>query len=375
MFEKSFRCFECGKTFPTDRIRYRCDCGGSLDITYDYEQISKELGWKELKSRELSHHRYTEFFPVLRNENFITMGEGGTPLIRSREMEKELGVGELYFKLESLNPTGSFKDRGTTVEIGKALDHGAGQVVVASTGNMGASVAAYSARAGIEAKILVPENVSEIKLKQMKTYGANIKRIDGDYSRAAEKARELHKSQGTYLMGDYAYRGEGEKSVGFEIADELNADKVVLPIGNGTLMHGTYKGFKELKKTGLIENIPEMVGIQAEGCSTVAKAFKEGRKRVEPVKEAITSAGAIACADPLDGDFALEAVEESGGFADAVSDEKIERSRDVLAQEEGIYAEFSSGAAVAGMFQNVDRFGEDDIVVCVITGHGLKDLI
>ncbi|MDY6770616.1 MAG: threonine synthase [Candidatus Nanohaloarchaea archaeon] len=373
MFATGLRCHDCGTVYDPDKIVYRCDCGGSLKVVYDYDKISDRLDWQTLKGRHYDHHRYSEFFPVLDNNHVVAMGEGGTPLVEATSFGDRLGLDDLYFKVEGMNPTGSFKDRGTTVEIGKALDHGADQIVVASTGNMGASIAAYAARAGLPANIFIPRNVSDIKLQQMQAHGAKIHRVDGDYAAAAEQAYQAHEEHGWYLMGDYAYRGEGEKSVGFEIMDQLQADHVVLPVGNGTLMHGTYKGIREMERVGLIDkdDIPTMHGMQAAGCSTVARAFQEGLDEVPEEEDVDTLAGAIACGDPLDGEFALEAVRESGGTAAAFPDEKLVEARDLLAEEEGIYAEESCGAALAGILDDPEKF-RGGTVVCVVTGHGLK---
>ncbi len=373
MFEKSFLCEKCGEEYPTKDIIYRCECGGSLDVKYDYIDIKENFTRKDLDTRIFSHHRYRELLPVNKKENIISLGEGGTPLLKSKNIAEQLGLEELYFKLENVNPTGSFKDRGSSVEVGKALDHGAEKVVLASTGNMGASISAYTAKAGLETTILVPEKVSKIKLEQMKRHGSEIQLVRGDYSAAAEKAWEMMK-KGFYLMGDYAYRGEGEKTVGHEIIEQIDADKIVMPVGNGTLMHSIYKGIDEFNKLGLSENTPEMVGIQARGCSTVSEAFKEDSKRIKKVEIVDTQASAIACADPLDGDLALKAIRDSGGFADSVTDRKIRHARDLLAREEGLYVEITSGAALAGIIENLEKFGKNEKVVCVLTGHGLKDL-
>lgn len=373
MYMLGFRCHDCGKQYGPDEPIYRCTCGGPVDVIYDYDAIHDRLDWGELKRRGFDHHRYTEFFPVVHDDHQVSLGEGGTPLLRASALEETLDVGELYFKIEGMNPTGSFKDRGTAVEVGKALDHGAEEIVVASTGNMGASIAAYCARAGLDANIFIPESVSGPKRKQMEAHGAELHPVDGDYATAAEQAHQAHEDEGWYLMGDYAYRGEGEKSVGLEIMDQARPDTVVLPVGNGTLMHGTYKGIRELNVIDLIDHTPRMVGFQAEGCNTVARAFQEGLDTVPTADSVDTDAGAIACADPLDGAFALDAIRESGGFADAVSDAAMADARNRWAEEEGIYAELSCGAALAGLLDNRDRFGPEETVVCVVTGHGLKD--
>jgi threonine synthase len=371
MYEQSLECIECGTEYSPREIRYRCECGGSLDVIYDYETIKDKIDWSVLKRRAFDHHRYREFYPVVNSDHIISLGEGGTPLVRATTLRDEIGLDNLYFKLESLNPTGSFKDRGTSVEIGKALDFGADEIVVASTGNMGASIAAYCAQAGVTAHIFIPQQVPDIKLKQMKSYGATIHQVDGDYAEAAEQAYNAYREKGWYLMGDYAYRGEGEKSVGYEIVDQMQPDWIFLPIGNGTLMHGTYKGIREMHRLDLVDNVPKMAGIQSTGCNPVARAFKNGTP-IEPETNVDTVAGAIACGDPLDGTSALNAVRESGGFGDDLPDEELTEAKRMLAEKEGIYAEESCGASLAGLIANQDRINPDDTVVCVITGHGLK---
>ena len=352
-------------------MRYRCDCGAGLEVIYDYDQLAEDVDWATLKQRTFDHHRYREFFPVVHNDHVISLSAGGTTLIPSVHIGPELGFDNLYFKFEGLNPTGSFKDRGSSVEVGKALDHGADHAVVASTGNMGASVAAYCARAGITAHIFLPADVSGNKLTQMKRHGAELHHVDGDYSDAADKAVEAADEHDWFLMGDYAYRAEGEKSVGFEIMDESNPDTIIVPVGNGTLLHGMHKGINEMKRVGLIDSVPRMVGGQADGCSTVARAFKEDLDTVPSVDTPDTIAGAIACGHPLDGKPALEAIRDTGGFADAVPDSALDEALDLMA-EEGIYAEESCGASLATLIANQDKFDNDEMIVCVVTGHGLK---
>lgn len=371
MHVDSLICVSCGERYSPETIVYRCgECGASLDVSYDYAAIS-DLEWEDLQGREFSHGRYREFLPVVEQDSLVQMGEGGTPVVSAQTLGEEIGA-ELVFKLESMNPTGSFKDRGTTVELGKALDHQADDVVVASTGNMGASIAAYTARAGIDARIYIPDGTGGPKARQMEAHGAEIVRVDGGYDLAAEKAWHDWEDDGIYLLGDYPYRGEGEKTLGFEIAEQTDPDVIVLPVGNGTLIHAVWKAFVELKETGLIDETPKMVGVQAEGCNTVVNALQKGFETVRDVDRADTVAGAIACADPLDGDQALEAIQESGGFGIAVSDTAILEAKQRLAGTEGIYAEEAAAAAIAGLIRESERFGPDQNVVVPICGHGLK---
>ncbi|MDY6766239.1 MAG: threonine synthase [Candidatus Nanohaloarchaea archaeon] len=369
------RCVACGEVYPPDEIRYRCSCGASLDVSYDYTEIDG-LTWDDLRSHRFDHARYRPFLPVVDPANLVTMGGGGTPLVDSTALHEQVGA-DLVFKLESSNPTGSFKDRGTAVELGTALDHGAREVVVASTGNMGASIAAYTARAGVDARIYVPDDTGGPKLKQMESHDADVVAVDGDYAVAAEQAWQDWEEQERYLMGDYPYRGEGEKTVGFEIADQLGRRDlsdvaVVLPVGNGTLLHAAWKAFEELEIVGLLDGTPRMIGVQAEGCNTVVNALQKGFTQVEPVDKVDTVAGAIACADPLDGDQALQAIQESGGTGIAVGDDAIMAAKQELAQEEGIYAEEAAAAAWAGATRLREEFDRDETVVLPVCGHGLK---
>lgn len=274
MYVESLRCVGCGSTYSPENIVYVCkDCGSSLDVVYNYDQIQDIIDWKTLKSRGFSHFRYHEFLPLVSKENVVSLGEGGTPLIKSEGLSGMFDF-DLYFKLESYNPTGSFKDRGTSTELGRALDFGVDEIAVASTGNMGASIAAYCARADVTVKVFVPVDVSGPKVDQIREHGAEIIRVDGDYNLAAERAWDEYEKKEKYLMGDYPYRGEGEKTVGFELAEQITADKVVVPVGNGTLLHGIWKGYNEFDRVDLIDDKPELLGVQAEGCNTIVNPLR-----------------------------------------------------------------------------------------------------
>lgn len=376
MHVRYLQCVRCGRTYPKGEIRYRCDCGDSIEIVYDYAELMGHISWADLRKRTFCHWRYREFYPDLKKKNIISMGEGGTSLVRSRNVVKKAGCRELLFKMESLNPTGSFKDRGSTVEISQAKAYGAPELVLASTGNMGASVAAYTARGGIGCGIYVPKNTPRIKLLQMEAHGAAIKRVNGDYTAAMVEARRQFDVNHVYLAGDYPYRSEGEKSVSFEIADVLGSDYdyIAVPIGNGTLLHGMWKGLKELKLLGLIDRLPKIIGVQAEGCNTVAKAFMCHTDRIEPVLPH-TLMDAVACGDPLDGSWALRALKESKGIAVTCSDNEASCARNMLALEEGIFAELSGALSTAGLIKAYEQgqIENDARVVSVITGHGLKE--
>jgi threonine synthase len=381
---KYLQCAYCGREYPKGVIQYRCECGDSLEIIYDYNEIRGKITWDELRSRPFGHWRYQEFYPPLKAGSIVSMGEGGTPLIRSRNIEKSLFPGcELFFKIEGTNPTGSFKDRGSTVEISEAYDylcdHGEecrNEIVCASTGNMGASVAAYCARAGIVCTIYVPHDTARIKLLQMMAHGAKIVRVKGDYTLAMLTAKSAYEKHGRYLAGDYPYRSEGEKSVGLEIVDALDGDVdyIACPIGNGTLLHGIWKGLKELKIVGLLDKLPKIIGAQAEGCNTVVKAFEKGTDEIVPVIPH-TLMDAVACGDPLDGSWALRALHDSDGLGVVVSDAEAARARDLLAKKEGIFAELSGALSFAALQKAYDSgaIRKGARVAIAVTGHGLKE--
>jgi threonine synthase len=375
MFEKNIVCSDCGYIYKLNEKVFRCKkCGGSLEIIFDYRKLKKEVSIEKFRSRPFNHARYEELYPV---KNMISLQEGGTPLLRSKNIERELKLNfELYFKYEALNPTGSFKDRGSSIEVAKALEFGTRNVICASTGNMGASVSAYSAVANLNCAIFIPQDALPIKLKQILAYGAKILKIKGDYTHAEKMVEYAFKRYGFYLLGDYQYRREGTKSVGFEIMDQLDFNTentyIISPVGNGILISSIWKAINEFKTFGFIKEKPKLVCVQASGCKPVVNAFKT-KGKVKQVENPHTIASAIECGKPLDGDRALKAVKESKGFAYAVSDKEIMKTREMLARMEGIFTEQAGAVALAGLLKFKDRIEENSKVVCLVTGHGLKE--
>ncbi len=368
MHAKKFICFKCGKEFPPTKIIFECSkCGYSLDIEYDYGKIRKR---QESFFFEVipTHWKYYDYYPIKDLTKIVSLQEGGTPLIKSNQFKNWL------FKFEGVNPTGVFKDRGSSIEISKAKELNQKKVLCASTGNMGASIAAYCQRAGIEAEIILPDFTPEIKRNQIKAYGAKINILKGSYEKALNKTKEIRRKTNVYLVGDYPFRGEGQKSVTFEILDQMGLmppENIVCPIGNGTLIYSVYKACIEFKKTGLIKKIPQIHGIQAEGCNPIVKAFKEKAKDITALKKTKTIASAINCNNPVDGLEALHAIKYSKGLAEDVSDKEILLARKELGKE-GIYSETSGAAAFAGA-KKLDLGAEKTAII--ITGHGLKEFI
>jgi threonine synthase len=370
---KAIICVECGEKYsPNERI-YRCKkCNGSLDIVYDYDKIKDAIVTESFLRDHPWHWKYWMFYPVIDISNKVTLIEGGTPLIKSYYFSNENL--DVWLKYEGMNPTGSFKDRGTSVEVTKAIELGMKEVCCASTGNMGASVAAYCGKAGMRCRIFLPKDASGVKIKQIEAYGAKIDKTSKNHPDAVNLCLRYSREHDSYLMGDYPYRGEGQKSVGFEIADQMNwniPDYIVCPIGNGTLIYAVWDAFNDLKKVRLIEKLPKMIGIQAEGCSPIIKAFKMKSKKIEPIKKPRTIASAIECGDPLDGQKALGALRDSRGFGETVTDKEILFILKLLARKEGLYVEPAGAVSLAGMLKIKEILNGS--AVCVLTGHGLKD--
>jgi threonine synthase len=366
MYARFVRCFNCRKIYSIDSILFECtDCGGPLDIEYDYSEIERTLVKDEFKRQTIRHWKYWRFYPIKNTEDAIVFGEGGTPLIQSRRSRN------IYFKCEGMNPTGSFKDRGSAVEMTKAKELGVKEVWCATTGNMGASVAAYSARCGIRANIVVPSHIPESKIRQIIAYGANVKRLKGTYDDCVKYTKDLRSKKGVYLTGDYPFRGEGEKSTGFEIIDQMNyqvPDYVIVPVGNGTNIYGIYKGIMEFKEIGLIHRIPKMIGVQAKGCSPLYDAWMKASEQIEAVSKPKTIANAIEVGDPIDGVKALKAVRKSGGSFEAVTDKEIKDAQMEMGKE-GIYVEPAGAAGFAA----AKKMHLDGTTVIIASGHGLKE--
>ncbi len=360
-------CFACKNRYPADSVIFECpECKGPLDIIYNYDEIKKHILRDEFKLAHISHWKYWPFYPIHDLSKIVTLYEGGTPLIPSRDKKS------YYFKNEGLNPTGSFKDRGTTIEISHVTEIGVKNIACATTGNMGASIAAYAARAqGVSATFYIPTFASKIKYVQIASYGGKIIPVKGTYEDALNLTRELRRQKGIYLTGDYPYRGEGEKSVGFEIIDQLGwraPDYIVVPVGNGTLFYGVYKALKELHIIGLLDRIPHIVAVQAKGCSPVVKAFANKKRTFIPARKPKTIASAINCGNPVDGIKALHALYATHGMAVTVTDKEIRAAQKGLGKE-GIYAEPGGATAYAGAL----KLKLPGTVVVLVTGHGLKD--
>ncbi|MDD5496508.1 MAG: threonine synthase [Candidatus Omnitrophica bacterium] len=323
---------------------------------------------------------YRKFLPVTEKTPVVTLKEGGTPLLYARRISEEAGEGvEVYLKYEGLNPTGSFKDRGMTLAISKAIEEGSKAVMCASTGNTSASAAAYSARALIKCVVLIPEGAIALgKLSQALIHGAKVIAIKGNFDDALELVREITSKHSITLVNSInPYRIEGQKTGSFEICDCLGEapDYHFIPVGNAGNITAYWKGYKEYREAGLIKNLPKMMGFQAAGAAPIVLGH--------PVKEPKTMATAIKIGNPASWKQAEAARDESGGVIDMVSDDEILEAYKLLASGEGVFVEPASAASVAGLLKMARKgfFRNSKLqtpnsklrIVCVLTGHGLKD--
>ena len=317
-------------------------------------------------------NRYREFLPITDKTPVITLLEGNTPLIEAPNLAKAIGFkGKIFLKYEGLNPTGSFKDRGMTVAISKAVEAGKEAVICASTGNTSASAAAYAARAGLRAYVLLPKGAVAIgKLSQAMIYGAKVLAVRGTFDDALHIVRKIGERYPVEIVNSVnPFRIEGQKTAAYEICDVLGdgPDYHFIPVGNAGNITAYWKGYKDYKKAGKIKKLPRMMGWQAEGAAPIVKGY--------PIKNPQTVATAIKIGNPYSWKSALKAAEESGGKIDMVSDGEILNAYKTVASTEGIFCEPASAASVAGLIKLTREgfFKGGEVVVCTLTGNGLKD--
>ncbi|HHG73920.1 MAG TPA: threonine synthase [Persephonella sp.] len=317
---------------------------------------------------------YREFLPVTPNTPVVTLCEGNTPLIHAPNLSKKIAPDKnikIYLKYEGLNPTGSFKDRGMTLAISKAKESGKTAVICASTGNTSASAAAYAARAGMDAYVILPKGAVALgKLSQAMVYGAKIIALMGNFDDALSIVREIGEKYPVEVVNSVnPYRIEGQKTASFEIVDALGdaPDFHFIPVGNAGNITAYWRGYKEYYKAGKSTKLPRMIGWQAEGAAPIVKGF--------PIKNPQTIATAIKIGNPYSWQPALQAARESNGFIDAVSDEEILEAYRLVASSEGVFCEPASAASIAGVIKAYRRglFKGDETIVCTLTGNGLKD--
>lgn len=315
-------------------------------------------------------NKYKDFLPVTNTTPIVTLNEGNTPLIKADNLAKKIGLdAEIYLKFEGCNPTGSFKDRGMTMAVTKAKEEGSGAIICASTGNTSASAAAYGAKAGLKTYVLIPDGYIALgKLSQAMMYGAEIIAIQGNFDRALEVVREISEKYPITLVNSVnPYRIEGQKTGAFEICEALGTapDYHFIPVGNAGNITAYWKGYREWLNAGKVNNLPKMMGFEAEGAAAIVK----GERIMNPE----TLATAIRIGNPASWKFAEAARDESGGMINYVTDEEIVKAYKLIASSEGILAEPASAASVAGLIKVKDQIETGSKIVCILTGNGLKD--
>ncbi len=381
--EYILRCSACKETHDIDEYGkfYRCQkCSDLLEV----RKISSSTKREPVKGAWRGVWKYFDSIPLWNERNIVSLSEGATPLVECRNLAKLLGIKSLFVKFEGLNPTGSFKDRGMTVGVSKALELGYRRVMCASTGNTSSSLAAYSARAGnFKCVVLMPKGkIAMGKIAQAIAYGAEIIQVEGNFDdslRVASKACEENRSI-LLLNSLNPFRIEGQKTLAFEVAEQLGKvpDHVVLPVGNGGNITSIWKGFNELLENSETK-LPRMVAVQAEGAAPIANAFKNGKKdSIEKIESPHTEASAINIGSPVSWRKALGAIYDSDGIADSVADKEIFAAQRLLAGKEGLFVEPASATPIAYLWRlerSSDEYArmKSSAVVCVATGNGLKD--
>ncbi len=373
------KCVLCNSEFDEKVTCTTClKCGGPLDAEYDYDRIKKRLNTFSLKYAPISAEKYLDFYPIHDLNKLVSLKEGGTPLHHVKNLGKKFGLNQLYVKHEGMNPTGVFKDRGSFIEVSKAVEMGAKAICLASSGNMAASVSAYAAKVKIPCYILVPEGTPIGKLAQIISNGGRVLQVRTDYSHCAKLVVDIAKKHNFYLAGDYVFRREGQKSTAYEIVEQLNwqaPDYVICPVAVGTNFAGIAKGFEEFHKLGFIDKMPKMIAVQAAGCAPIEKAFREKKKKAEHWDKIDTICSAITISDPVDSPLVLDYVYKTNGAVFKSEDSDTLEAQQELCHEEAIFVEPSSAVAISVLPKIIKelKIKPDEKVVYIATGNGLKD--
>ena len=376
-------CTVCGAVYPHEQlINVSPCCGKVLYARYDLDRIRNEVDRDRLAERPSGMWQFAELLPVEDPDRIVTLGEGGTPLMRLANLEERLGVTNLYVKEEGLNPTGTFKARGIAAAISKGLELGAAGFTMPSAGNAAGAAAAYCARAGLSAKVFMPQDAPDSNKKECLVAGSELNLVDGLIGDAGRQAVAVALEQGLFDLSTLKepYRAEGKKSMGLELAMQLGwkmPDTIIYPAGGGTGIIGMHKGFLELLELGWIEGrLPRFVAVQAEGCQPIVKAFQEGKPTAEPWPNAATIADGLRVPGPFADYLMLSAIRETGGTALAVADHDMIDAMYELATAEGIFACPEGAATLVGYKRLLDEgfLSRDETVVLFNTGSGYKYL-
>ncbi|MCA1840257.1 MAG: threonine synthase [Actinomycetota bacterium] len=375
----SLTCKECGRAYDVSAI-YVCEfCFAPLEPTYDLTRVRETISRASIEAGPRSLWRYIGLLPVADDAERIDIGAGFTPLVRSDRLARALGIEELYLKNDTANPTHSFKDRVVSVALSVAKSMGFDTVACASTGNLANAVAAHAAKAGFTSYVFIPHDLENAKVLTTAVYGGHVISVKGNYDDVNRLCSEIAQNSDWAFVNVNLrpFYSEGSKTIGFEIAEQLGwkaPDHVVVPVASGSLLTKVKKSFEQFHQVALID-VPHtrFYAAQADGCSPVASAVLSGAKHVRPVKPE-TIAKSLAIGNPADGDYAVGAVNESQGWAAAVSDHEIVEGIKLLAETEGIFTETAGGVTIASLKRLAEqgRFASGGSVVALITGMGLK---
>jgi threonine synthase len=381
-FAQEIVCARCQKRFGLSEPLNLCPCGSPLLVRYNIEKAKTAFVKSSLQGRVASLWRYRELLPLQDNVNLVSLGEGYTPLLDAKNFGDEFGLRQLWIKDEAQNPTGSFKDRGLSLAISRAKELGVKKAAIPSAGNAGGSFAAYAAHAGIEAHVFMPRDTPMANQIEVKQYGAKLTLVDGLINDCGRIIAEKKRAEGWFDVSTLKepYRVEGKKTMGYEIAEQLNwrlPDVIIYPTGGGTGLIGMWKAFEELEALGWIEGArPRMVSVQSSGCAPIVKAFNENQINAEPWQNAQTVASGLRVPQAV-GDFLiLQAIRESGGTALSVSDDDMLAEIPRVGKAEGIFFCPEGAACVAALRRLVEnrRISPADEVLIFNTASGRKYL-
>jgi len=372
---ETLECVFCDKKYPMDVFSPFCpDCHEPLLVS---ETQKKRIFHTDKK---LAVQIFQDFLPLPKIDPRLSLGEGDTPLLKLDRLMSKYGFPRVLAKNETVNPTASFKDRGTVLAVQKAVSLGINKIGTISTGNMAGSTAAYAAQAGLRSLIFVKEDTTKEKILASGIYGPAVIKVKGDYGRLFRKSFEIGRNHGIYFMNSVdPFRIEGYKTTGYEIFLQLNArapEYVFVPVSAGGHLIGLLRAFLDLKEEGLIQKMPVFVGVQAKGCSPLASAFAHGKPTFTKFLHPQTIAHAISNPNPPGGNIALKMIRENDGMLIRVSDPEILKAQKLLAEDEGIFCDPASATVLAGLFRLSKKlkFKKLDQVVLIITGSGLKTI-
>ncbi|KAA3658660.1 MAG: threonine synthase [Calditrichaeota bacterium] len=381
----TLKCTTCAKEYQPEELDYTCPiCGpmrGTLEVLYDYDQLTKDLTKASLQqNHDFTHWRYLPLLPIIKKEYIQPLSLGWTPIYKTQDLAARLGMKNLWIKDDGRNPSASYKDRASSVAVVKTLEKKAPTITAASTGNAASSLAAFTAVAGLPTVIFVPQDAPKAKITQLLLFGAKVLRVQGSYDDAFDLCCTAAEKWGWYNRSTAInpYLGEGKKTGAFEICEQLQwqvPDYVFVAVGDGCIYQSLWKGFKEFHQIGLIDRVPKLIGVQAEGASPLVRAFVAGRDTAEPV-QTDTFADSIAVGVPRDQVKALKAVRESNGRFIAVDDDEIKKAIALLAGKAGVLAEPAGATGMAGLMKmaQMSEIKSDESAVVLVTGNGLKDI-